>query len=139
MLDAQHGYAVGCANYDPLTDTCPGGGGIYRTTDGVNWVPLQSFAASELMDLHIFSMDDVYAIEWAGTLWHYNGQTPLQTATPMPTATPTATDDADRNTDRDRHTDRHIHGDAHLHTQPDADGHADHRRDRRRRLQRPEP
>ncbi len=33
----------------------------------------------------------MYAIEWAGTLWHYNGQAPLETATPIPTATPTAT------------------------------------------------
>ena len=91
MLDAQHGYAVGCVSYDPLTDTCSGGGALYRTIDGVSWTPLQSFAASELMDLHIFSMDDVYAIEWAGTLWHYDGQAALLTATPIPTATPTAT------------------------------------------------
>jgi photosystem II stability/assembly factor-like uncharacterized protein len=91
MLDGQHGYAVGCTNYDPVSDTCPGTGGVYRTTDGVTWTPLQSFATSDLMDLYIFSMDDVYAIEWEGTLWHYNGKAPLLTATPIPTATPTAT------------------------------------------------
>ena len=63
------------------------------------------------MDLHIFSMDDVYAIEWAGTLWHYNGKTPLQTATPHADRhadrTMTATDaDRNRNADRDAHAQR---------------------------------
>ena len=90
MLDAQHGWAVGCTDYDYTAGECRGAGAVYRTTDGVNWTALQSFATTELMDLHVFAMDDVYVIEWGGNVWHYNGKAVLPTATSMPTYTPTS-------------------------------------------------
>lgn len=91
MLDAQHGWAVGCTLYDAVNGVCAGAGAVYRTTDGVSWEALQSFATTELMDLYVFAMNDVYTIEWGGKVWHYNGQPALNTATPLPTLTPTPT------------------------------------------------
>ncbi len=37
MLDAQHGWAVGCTDYDYTAGECRGAGAVYRTTDGVIW------------------------------------------------------------------------------------------------------
>ncbi len=71
MADAQHGYAVGCSNLS--SEKCAGVGAIYRTTDGVNWVALESFSNSDLMDLYLFSMTDVFIVDWGGTVWHYSG------------------------------------------------------------------
>lgn len=90
MADATHGYAVGCTDADPASGACVGVGAIYRTTDGNNWVALQFFTYDALMGLHVFSMDDVFAIDWRGTVWHYDGRMPLVTATPAPTRAATA-------------------------------------------------
>ena len=70
MADAQHGYAVGCSDSAPATGTCAGAGAVYRTTNGVNWVPLPSFTNSDLMDLYVFSMTDVFVVDWGGAVWH---------------------------------------------------------------------
>ena len=109
MADAQHGYAIGCSDSDPDTGACVGSGVMYQTTNGVTWVPLQSFTNSDLMDLYIFNMNDVFVIDWGGTVWHYGGRhrwprppwrrparrrrhpTPTQTSTPTETPTPTPT------------------------------------------------
>ena len=53
MLDAEHGYAVGCGNRDTTTGECPGGGVVYRTDDGVTWTKLPSFTASEITDVKV--------------------------------------------------------------------------------------
>jgi len=73
MTDAQHGYAVGCSNFSLSTGECVGAGAMYRTTDGVNWAALESFSISDLMDLYVFSMTDVFIVDWGGTVWHYGG------------------------------------------------------------------
>lgn len=92
MLDATHGYAVGCSDFNASDGLCHGTGAVYRTTDGSTWNPLQMFALTELMDVQVFGMEDVFAVEWSGRVWHYGGAT-LNTVTPMPTRTftPTAT------------------------------------------------
>lgn len=79
MADAQQGYAIGDR------------GVIFRTTDGQNWVQLLSFTGDDLMDLHVFAMNDVFVIDWAGRIWCYDGSAPLATVTPGPTRTPTVT------------------------------------------------
>ncbi len=91
MADATHGYAVGCTDTDPESGDCLGVGAIYRTTNGVDWVALQLFTYDALMGLYVFSMDDVFAIDWGGIVWHYSGQTPLATATLVPTRAATST------------------------------------------------
>jgi hypothetical protein len=73
MADAQHGYAVGCSNLNLSTGICVGVGVIYRTIDGVNWTALESFSNSDLMDLYVFSMTDVFIVDWGGAVWHYSG------------------------------------------------------------------
>ncbi len=102
MLDATHGYAVGCSNYDDAAGVCRGGGLVYRTVDGQNWNAMQNPATSELTDVYVFALDDVFVTEWNGRVWHYAGapltpvapdptRTATPSATPTNTATPTAT------------------------------------------------
>ena len=64
---------------------------FFRTDDGANWSQLLPFTANNLMDLYVFSMNDVFVADWGGNVWHYNGSTPPITVTPAPTATPTRT------------------------------------------------
>lgn len=73
MADAQHGYAVGCSDSNPTTGVCAGAGVIYQTTDGVNWVPLEPPPTGDLMGLYVFSMTDVFLVDWNGAVWHYGG------------------------------------------------------------------
>ena len=88
MLDAQHGYAVGCGNRDTITGECPGGGVVYRTDDGVNWTLLPAFSASELTDVKVHTMDNVFVTDWGGKIWHGTaGATPTPTSTNTVTAT----------------------------------------------------
>ena len=95
MLDSQHGYAVGCANAaDPVLEVCNGQGLLLRTTDGVNWQQIPSPSTVDIMDLHVFSMDEVILVDWSGKIWRGNGAptpTPTSTNTPTPTSTPTRT------------------------------------------------
>ncbi len=94
MLDAEHGYAVGCTNYNATDNTCPGGGAVYRTDDGKTWTKLPVFTATEIMDVHVHSMNDVFVIDWGGKIWHGTAggtETPTPTPTETPTATPTET------------------------------------------------
>ncbi len=88
MLDPQHGYAVGCGNRDATTGECPGGGVVYRTDDGVTWTKLAQFTASEITDVKVHSMDDVFVTDWGGKIWH--GVT-AAASTPTPTSTATST------------------------------------------------
>lgn len=100
MLDSQHGYAVGCANTPRYEDEeCTGGGLILRSDDGNTWQRVTAPATADIMDLHVFSMDELIVVDWAGKIWRgasSTGPTPTPTATPTdtPTATitPTATD-----------------------------------------------
>lgn len=73
MADAQHGYAIGCSSTNPTTGQCSGGGALYRTTDGVHWTAREPFSSSDLMGLYVFSMTDVFIVDWGGTVWHYGG------------------------------------------------------------------
>ena len=96
MLDARHGYAVGCSNIQTSDNTCPGGGAIYRTDDGQTWTKLPVFTTTEITDVHVHSMDDVFVIDWGGKIWHGTAgdpptSTPTATSTSTPTATPTET------------------------------------------------
>jgi photosystem II stability/assembly factor-like uncharacterized protein len=94
MLNARQGYAVGCSNYNPTNNTCPGGGAVYRTDDGRTWAKLPSFATTEIMDVHVHSMNDVYVIDWGGKIWHGTAggtETPTPTPTETSTETPTVT------------------------------------------------
>jgi photosystem II stability/assembly factor-like uncharacterized protein len=95
MLDATHGYAVGCYNYDTTAGTCPGGGAVYRTDDGATWVRLSTIIPSQITDVKAHTMDDVFVMDWGGTIWHgvaaAGTPTPTPTATTTPTETPTAT------------------------------------------------
>jgi len=79
MADATHGFAVG------------DGGVIYRTDNGTAWVQLQPFTTSDLTDLYVFSMTNVFIVDWDGRVWHYDGGAQLPTVTPTPTGTPTIT------------------------------------------------
>lgn len=102
MIDAQHGYAVGCDNAtlkpqsrsDPPENICTGQGMIYRTDDGMNWRRIPAPTTADIMDIHAFSMDEVIIVDWAGKIWRSSvPPTPTPTNTPSPTAThtPTAT------------------------------------------------
>jgi len=79
MVDATHGYAVGEK------------GTVYRTDDGQNWRQVATFTSGDLMDLHLFSMNDLFVIEWNGIVWHYQYGAPPPTITPSPTFLPTET------------------------------------------------
>ena len=141
MADATHGYAVGCTDTDPESGDCLGVGAIYRTTNGVDWVALQLFTYDASMGLYVFSMDDVFAIDWGGIVWHYSGQTPLATATlgADPSRDVHAYADSHIHADADADADPHVHADPDADADPDTDGHpdchADHRRHQRRHLQ----
>jgi photosystem II stability/assembly factor-like uncharacterized protein len=94
MLDAQHGYAVGCSSHKTSDNTCPGGGAVYRTDDGVTWTKLPVFTSTEITDVHVHSMNDVFVVDWGGKIWHgalENPPTETPTVTTTPTETPTAT------------------------------------------------
>lgn len=95
MIDAQNGYAVGCTNApDPLLETCTGQGLLMRTTDGINWQQIASPTTADIMDLKVFSMDEVILVDWSGKIWRGTGAptpTPTSTNTPTATATPTRT------------------------------------------------
>jgi photosystem II stability/assembly factor-like uncharacterized protein len=106
MVDAEHGYAVGCSNApDPIREICTGTGIIYRTDDGVNWTGITSPASADVMDVRAFSMDDVFVVDFSGKIWHGTGVIPptntptatsTSTHTPTPTHTATATPTATR-------------------------------------------
>ena len=110
---------------------------------GVNWSQLLPFTANNLMDLYVFSMNDVFVIDWDGNVWHYNGGTPPITVTPAPTATPTRTPSPTA-TPTQTHTPMltyHADADPHANADPYAhhDADADHRRYLRYGVQRREP
>jgi len=79
MINATQGYAVG------------DGGFIYRTDNGLTWGQVPSFTTADLMDLHVFNMNKLYVLDASGRVWHFDGQTPINTLTPAPTSTPTRT------------------------------------------------
>lgn len=92
MIDAQNGYTAGCANTN-ANDVCTAGL-VARTTDGVNWESIPSPTGTEILDLHVVSMDEVFLVDASGKVWRGAAQptpTPTATLTPTPTATPTAT------------------------------------------------
>lgn len=90
MVDAQHGYAVGCTNApDAVLEICTGQGLLLRTDDGVSWTQVALPTSADVMDLHVHSMDDVVITDWSGKIWRGTSGAPLPTSTP--TATPTAT------------------------------------------------
>jgi photosystem II stability/assembly factor-like uncharacterized protein/poly(3-hydroxybutyrate) depolymerase len=78
MADSQHGYAVGA------------GGVVYRTDNGSTWTQIQPFTTADLMDLYVFSMDNVFVVAWDGKVWRYAGDN-QPTVTPRPTSTSTGT------------------------------------------------
>lgn len=92
MIDAQHGYAAGCADAD-AEGNCSNGL-VARTTDGFNWVSVPSPTRAVIMDLHVVSMDEVILVDASGKIWRGTmppTPTPTATDTPTPTSTPTAT------------------------------------------------
>lgn len=90
MVDAQHGYAVGCSNApDAVLEICTGQGLLLRTDDGVTWTQVSLPTGADVMDLHVHSMDDVVIADWGGKIWRGTTGAPVPTATP--TATPAAT------------------------------------------------
>ena len=92
MVDAQHGYAVGCTNAaDPILETCNGQGLLLRTDDGVSWQQIPSPTNADIMDLRVVSMDELILVDWSGKIWRGTSAPPTATPTPTPTATPTAT------------------------------------------------
>ena len=92
MVDAQHGYAVGCTNAaDPILETCTGQGLLLRTDDGVTWQTVPSPTTADIMDLRVVSMDELILVDWSGKIWRGTSAPPTPTPTPTPTATPTAT------------------------------------------------
>jgi photosystem II stability/assembly factor-like uncharacterized protein len=86
MVDALHGYAVGCVNApDAVLEACQGNGLIMRTDDGVNWVQIQSPTNVDIMDLHVVSMDELIVVDWSGKIWRgTSGPPPTPTNTPSP-------------------------------------------------------
>lgn len=86
MVDATHGFAVGCSNVpDPVLEVCTGQGILYRTDDGVNWVQLPSPTSADIMDIHAASMEDLVIVDWSGKIWRgTSGPPPTPTPTPSP-------------------------------------------------------
>src|SRR5690606_1899494 len=97
MLDATHGYAVGCTQHDPADIAiCTGEGVIYRTDDGQTWREVARQPNGSLLDVFVHTMDDFYVVDDTDTIWHVTippaaTATPTATATATATATPTAT------------------------------------------------
>ena len=70
MIDAQHGYAVGCTNAaDPILEICDGQGLLLRTDDGVTWQPVPSPTTADIMDLRVTNMDNLVIADWSGKIW----------------------------------------------------------------------
>lgn len=90
MLDGQNGYAVGCTDATDGEEACVGEGMLYRTTDGVNWVRVEAPTTADLMDLHVFNMEELIVVDWEGKIWR-SALEPTPTPTPTNTATPTST------------------------------------------------
>lgn len=100
MVDAQHGYAVGCSNApDAVLEICTGQGLLLRTDNGTTWTQVALPTSADVMDLQVHSMDDVVIVDWSGKIWRGTASAPGPTATPTatsiatatPTTTPTAT------------------------------------------------
>jgi photosystem II stability/assembly factor-like uncharacterized protein len=88
MLDNQTGYAAGCDNVaTDNSDRCLGKGTIFKTEDGLTWLPIASPTTADIMDIWAFSAVDVYVVDWSGKIWHGTGAPP-PTNTPTATATP---------------------------------------------------
>jgi photosystem II stability/assembly factor-like uncharacterized protein len=92
MFDRTHGYAVGCeANSYDYADRCINGRGVvYRTDNGVSWTRMADFGAAELMGVEVRGLDDIFVVDFAGSIWHYFVE-PTPTPSPTVTLTPTAT------------------------------------------------
>ena len=85
MVDAQHGYAVGCTNAaDPILETCTGQGLLLRTDDGVTWQSVPSPTTADIMDLRVVSMDELILVDWSGKIWRGTSAPPTPTPTPNP-------------------------------------------------------
>ena len=70
MVDAQHGYAVGCTNAaDPILEICNGQGLLLRTDDGVTWQTVPSPTTADIMDLYVTNMDNLVIVDWSGKIW----------------------------------------------------------------------
>lgn len=82
MLDNQTGYAGGCDNVaTDNTDRCLGKGALFKTEDGVTWLPVPAPTTADIMDLWAFSPQDVYLVDWSGKIWHGVGKPPAGTIT----------------------------------------------------------
>ncbi len=83
MLDATHGYAVGCTQHDPNDIAiCTGVGVIYRTDDGQTWREVARQPNGSLLDVFVHTMDDFYVVDDTDTIWHVSIP-PAATATPL--------------------------------------------------------
>jgi photosystem II stability/assembly factor-like uncharacterized protein len=93
MVDASHGYAVGCIDApDELTEECQGSGLLMRTVDGFSWHRVTSPTDADIMDLWVHNMDEVILLDHVGRIWRGTGlPTPTPSATPTTTASPTYT------------------------------------------------
>ena len=88
MLDNTTGYAVGCDKMTTdNTDRCIGKGAVYKTEDGMMWLPIPAPGTADLMDIWAFSVDNIIVVDWSGKIWHGTGE-PEPTPTPTATATP---------------------------------------------------
>ncbi len=87
MVNNQVGYAVGCDNIaTDNSDRCLGKGVVFKTEDGVSWLPITSPTTADVMDVWAFSAEDIFVIDWSGKIWHGAGAPP---PTNTPTVTPT--------------------------------------------------
>jgi hypothetical protein len=72
------------------TDRCLGKGVIYKTTDGLSWLPIASPTTADIMDVWTFGEGSVFIADWSGKIW-YGSTAPTATPTATPTEIPTAT------------------------------------------------
>jgi photosystem II stability/assembly factor-like uncharacterized protein len=88
MVSNKVGYAVGCDNVSTdNTDRCLGKGAIYKTQDGLTWLPIEPPSTADFMDVWAFSEESIFVVDWSGKIWHGAGAPP-PTPTPTATATP---------------------------------------------------